>query len=75
MLTNEREHKICKKYSARDDAGNIHCWECPLKKGNFEQHDFRCKANSHYDRKTRDWEYDDDEIRSIAIRTARWDSS
>lgn len=61
MLTNERERRICAKYSARDDDGNIHCWECPLKKGDPEQYDFRCKANSHYDRKTRDWEYDDDE--------------
>lgn len=53
------EQKICDKYSKRDEQGFVHCYECPLKKGNPVQWDFRCKANSHYDRKTKEWEYDE----------------
>ena len=57
MLTNNREQKICEKYSKRDENDKVHCNECPLRKseGNY---DFRCKANSHYNRKTKEWEYD-----------------
>jgi hypothetical protein len=57
MITNNREQKICDKYSAYDETGYVHCNECPLRKseGNY---DFRCKANSHYDRQTKEWEYD-----------------
>ena len=59
MITNDRERKICKKYSARDEGGHVHCYECPLNKGNPRAWDFRCKANSHYDRHTKEWEYDE----------------
>lgn len=59
MITNPKEQKICDKCSARDDKGLVHCREFPLVKGNFKNYDFRCKANSHYDRKTGEWEYDD----------------
>lgn len=59
MITNPREQKICDKYSEYDDNGHVHCNECPLTKGNFRMHDFRCKANSHYDRHTGEWEYDE----------------
>lgn len=58
MLTNDREKKICEKYSAYDENGRVHCRECPLVKGNLRWWDFRCKANSHYDRRMREWEYD-----------------
>lgn len=60
MLTNDRERRICFKYSAYDDEGHISCYKCPLRKGNFEMWDFRCKANSHYDRKEKEWVYDGD---------------
>ena len=60
MLKNDKERKICEKYSW-DDAGKVHCNECPLYKGNFRAHDFRCKANSHYDRHLKDWVYDDNQ--------------
>ena len=60
MLTNDKERKICAKYSERDETGHVHCHSCPLNKGNPAQWDFRCKANSHYDRKTREWEFDED---------------
>ena len=59
MLTTERERKTCAKYGAYDETGHVRCHECPLQKGDFERWDFRCKANSHYDRKTREWEYDE----------------
>ena len=59
MLTNDRERRICAKYSERDETGYVHCDECPLAKGDSAKWDFRCKANSHYDRKTREWEYDE----------------
>lgn len=59
MLTNKREEKICEKYGAYDKNNRVHCDECPLRKGDSDQYDFRCKANSHYNRRTREWEYDD----------------
>lgn len=58
MITNPKEQKICDKYSAYDDTGHVHCHECPLTKGDYRSYDFRCKANSHYDRHSREWEYD-----------------
>ena len=57
MITNKRDQKICDKYSAYDSKNRVHCSECPLRKG-VGGYDFRCKANSHYNRKTREWEYD-----------------
>ena len=57
MITNNREQKICDKYSAYDENDRVHCMECPLRKGNGG-YDFRCKANSHYDRKTGEWVMD-----------------
>ena len=53
MLTTEREKKICEKYSKRDSDYKVHCYECPLNKGGLY-----CKANSHYDRRTKEWEFD-----------------
>lgn len=57
MITNSREQKICDKYSARDEYGFVHCMECPLRKSKGEW-DFRCKGNSHYNRITKEWEFD-----------------
>ena len=45
--------------SQYDKNNHVHCDECPLRKGYPTQYDFRCKANSHYNRHTREWEYDD----------------
>lgn len=59
MLKTDREKRICKKYSASDENGIVHCYECPLSKGNPDAHDFRCKANSHYDRHAGLWVTDD----------------
>ena len=59
MITNEKEQKICNKYSKYDNDGYVHCFECPLNKGNHSQHDFRCKSNSHYNPSTKEWEYDE----------------
>ena len=61
MLTSERERKICDKYSAVDGTGHVHCDKCPLVKGNPKRYDFRCKANSHYNKHLREWIYDVDE--------------
>lgn len=58
MLTNPKEQKICDKYIQRDETDHVHCNECPLNKSSGI-YDFRCKANSHYNRKTKDWEYDE----------------
>lgn len=58
MITNKREQKICDKYSKRDTETNlVNCNSCPLRKAEGS-YDFRCKANSHYNRKTKEWEYD-----------------
>jgi hypothetical protein len=59
MITNKREQKICDKYSAYDETGHVHCNECPLSKGDPRSYDFRCKANSHYNKYTSEWEYDE----------------
>ena len=59
MLTNDRKRRICEKYRKRDKDGYVHCCECPLKKGDANRWDFRCKANCHYDRRTKEWEYDE----------------
>ena len=56
MITNPKEQKICDKYRKRDKEGHVHCPECPLRIG--VMHDFRCKATCHYDRRTKEWEYD-----------------
>lgn len=57
MLTNEKEKRICDRYSEYDKQGRVHCNECPLRRNDGE-YDFRCKANSHYDRHAREWVYD-----------------
>ena len=59
MITSRKEQKVCDKYRAYDDTGHVHCYECPLRKGTLGSYDFRCKANSHYNRHTGEWEYDD----------------
>ena len=30
MKLTENEKRICKKYSAYDETGHVHCYECPL---------------------------------------------
>lgn len=64
-LTNDKERKICAKYSVYGDNGKVSCHECPLAKGDFRWWDFRCKANSHYNRRKKEWEYD--ECSSVTI--------
>ena len=61
MITTEKDKRICEKYSTRDETGHVHCKECPLWRGVDWHYDFRCKANSHYNRKTKEWEYDERE--------------
>lgn len=46
MLSNERQRRICTKYSARDHEGLVHCNECPLV---ISVAWCMCHANSHYD--------------------------
>lgn len=50
---NEKQKKICQKYSARDKHGFVHCKECPLV---IDAGAFMCKANSVYNRRTKEWE-------------------
>ena len=49
----QKEKEICKKYSARDENGFVHCKECPLV---VDADGFMCKANSRYNRRTKEWE-------------------
>lgn len=58
MLTNDNDKRTCAKYSKFDNGGKVHCYECPLRKDSLGDYDFRCKANSHYNSKTKEWEYD-----------------
>lgn len=64
MLTNDKERRICAKYSERKN-NRVNCCQCPLVKGDPRHYDFRCKANSHYDRHTKEWEYDNIQIHEI----------
>lgn len=59
MLKTNKEKNVCKKYSKKQANGKVRCDECPLLKGNPNEYDFRCKANSSYNRKTKQWEYDE----------------
>ena len=58
MLTNERQKRICTKYSAKDAEGHVHCDECPLV---IHAGWIMCRANAHYDRHLRNWEFDDED--------------
>ena len=55
MLKNDKERKICEKYSARDSEGFVHCFECPLKTDRTRP---MCKAVAHYDRHRKKWVLD-----------------
>ena len=59
MLTNDRERKICDEYSAVGEDGFVRCKECPLVKDRFS---LLCKANSHYNRSTKGWELDLEDV-------------
>lgn len=67
MLKTDREKQICNKYGAYDDTGHVHCSECPLCKSQGS-YDFRCKANSHYNKHTKEWEYDVQEEKEPIFR-------
>ena len=57
MKLTKEEQKICDEYSERID-GKVRCNICPLSVGDATRYDFRCKANSHYDKEEGDWVYD-----------------
>lgn len=56
-LTNDREKRICAKYSAYDDTNHVHCKDCPLNYKNYgvDMPPNTCKAIMHYDRHRREW--------------------
>ena len=56
MLKSERQKNICKKYSARDKDGYVHCNDCPLV---VDWTGHMCRSNSHYDRKLKEWVLDE----------------
>ena len=56
MLKSEKQMEICKKYSARDLNGYVHCNDCPLV---IDKKYMMCRSNSHYDRKSKEWVPDD----------------
>ena len=58
MLKSERQKSICRKYSARDKYGYVHCNDCPLV---VDQTGHMCRSNSHYDRKLKEWVLDEEE--------------
>ena len=61
MITTKREQAICEKYRKRDSNGYVHCYECPLRKEVGFYYTL-CKSNSHYNRHTKEWEYDEVEV-------------
>ena len=52
MLKSERQKNICRKYSARDKDGYVHCNDCPLV---VDRKYHMCRSNSHYDRRLKEW--------------------
>ena len=62
-LTTEREKRICAKYSAKDEYGNVHCNVCPLHT-KYDMPSLRCKALMHYDRHRREWVDDEEEVKT-----------
>lgn len=58
MLKSDKDKRICDKYGRYDSEHKTRCNICPLRVG-AGSYDFRCKANSHYDRKTKEWEFDE----------------
>lgn len=56
MKLSEKDQKVCDRYKAKDSRGFVHCHECPLV---IDRRDFMCKANSHYNASTHEWEPDD----------------
>lgn len=43
MRLTKEEKEICRKYGARDEEGNVHCFECPLL---LSWRDHTCLANT-----------------------------
>ena len=59
-LTNEREKRICAKYSAYDENRRVHCFECPLNYMHYKSMEqMECKAIMHYDMHRREWVSDE----------------
>ena len=52
MLLTGEEVEICKKYSAKDEKGLVHCNECPLV---LSINDLTCHATSHFDPELNRW--------------------
>ena len=57
MLTTEKNKRICAKYSARDENGNVHCQDCPLV---ISRRDRTCRAFMHWDRHKMEWVMDEE---------------
>lgn len=55
MLTSERQKHICAKYSTKNAEGKVRCSECPLV---ISYAWSMCRANAHYDRHLREWDFD-----------------
>ena len=54
MLESKWEKATCARYSKRDEAGHVHCSECPLTIS-VDWSDVACKATSHWDGKRKEW--------------------
>ena len=67
-LKNDKEKKICAKYSARDADGFVHCDECPLI---VNEWNLLCKACAHYDRRLKEWVLDEKTERRTANDNTR----
>ena len=52
MLKSERQKNICRRYSARDKDGYVHCNDCPLV---VDRKYHMCRSNSHYDARLKEW--------------------
>lgn len=70
MLKTDREIKICKKYSKRDENHFVHCKECPLVK---DHEDMICKAIAHYDRHERKWVLDEHLVEQLPFNEAYYE--
>lgn len=49
----DRQKRICAKYRARQPDGTVRCSDCPLVISHYH---LMCRANSAYNRSTKEWE-------------------
>ena len=69
MKLSKEDEAICKKYSALDKTGRVHCSQCPLVRPS-RLSDCTCLANSCYDERRETWVPDSWEQEDVDLMLA-----